>query len=187
MLRKNVESNSTASIVCSPFSWTLRDLILYFWLQRWISPQEPVSEKPVPLLFSSLWAAAEGVYTDSMTEINTLSHAELSYQSHPCGVLVDMDTVNIAGSTWLTVLKVQLCVISPVAADNVWILHFKHLADTKGSHTQQSFTFSVTSGRLVTESEVRPPPDTDFTAVLEVNEIDLVIYALRAKLANRLM
>lgn len=34
-----------------------------------------------------------------MTEINTLSHAELSYQSNPCGVLVDMDTVNIAGNT----------------------------------------------------------------------------------------
>lgn len=55
---------------------------------------------------------AEVVYTDSMTEINTLSLAELSYQSAPCGQLVDMDTVNIAGSSLPTVLKVQLCVIS---------------------------------------------------------------------------
>lgn len=55
---------------------------------------------------------AEVVYTDSMTEINTLSLAELSYQNAPCGQLVDMDTVNIAGSSLPTVLKVQLCVIS---------------------------------------------------------------------------
>lgn len=44
---------------------------------------------------------ADSVYTDSVTEINTLSHAELSYQSNPHGALVDMDTVNIAGTLGL--------------------------------------------------------------------------------------
>lgn len=65
--------------------------------------------RPVPLCTVCL--NEKGVYTDSMTEINTLSHAELSYQSNPCGVLVDMDTVNIAENTLLTLLKVHLCVI----------------------------------------------------------------------------
>lgn len=43
-----------------------------------------------PLLFLQTW-----VDSDSATEINTLSHAELPYQSHPSGRPVDMDTVNI--------------------------------------------------------------------------------------------
>ncbi len=59
-----------------------------------------------------------------MTEINTLSHAELSYQSNPFGELVDMDTVNIAGGTLPIVLKVQLCDLT-VAAANLYILLFR--------------------------------------------------------------
>lgn len=41
---------------------------------------------------------ADSVYTESMAEISTLSHAELPYHSNPFGVPVDMDTVNIAGT-----------------------------------------------------------------------------------------
>lgn len=55
---------------------------------------------------------AEAVCIDSGRAINTLSLAEPSYHCLPCGVQVDMDTVNIAGSTLPTVLKVQPCVIS---------------------------------------------------------------------------
>lgn len=46
-------------------------------------------------------SVVDSVYSDRMTEINTLSHAELSYQSNPHGALVDMDTVNIAGTLGL--------------------------------------------------------------------------------------
>lgn len=71
------------------------------------------------------------VYTDSMTEINTLSPAELSYQSNPCGVLVDMDTVNIAGNTLANSAKGAALCDLPVASANLYILHFSHFADFK--------------------------------------------------------
>jgi len=70
-----------------------------------------------------------------MAEINTLSHAELSYQSNPCGELVDMDTVNIDGSNLPTEQKVQPCVISLWQSQSV---HFKHLADYKGTYSECS-------------------------------------------------
>lgn len=73
-----------------------------------------------------------------MTEINTLSHAELSYQSHPCGVPVDMDTVNIAGNTWPTGAKGAARCDLPAATDNLYILHFRCSADSKGSYTERS-------------------------------------------------
>lgn len=79
-----------------------------------------------PTLCSSslyIWMA-EAVYIDGATAITTLSLAEPSYQSCPGGVQVDMDTVNIAGITLPTVLKVQPCVMS-ASVCTFCILHIK--------------------------------------------------------------
>lgn len=80
-----------------------------------------------------------------MTEINILSPAELSYQSNPCGVLVDMDTVNIAGNTLANSAKgAALCDLL-VASANLYILHFSHLADSKHWMQKASVTPSYSA------------------------------------------
>lgn len=77
------------------------------------------------------------VCSDSVTEINTLSHADLFYQGNPHGVPVDMDTVNIAGNPLPAVPKVQLCDLI-LAAAGLYILHSEHVADFKGSYAEHS-------------------------------------------------
>lgn len=64
-----------------------------------------------------------------MSEINTLSLAELSYQSHPCSGPVDMDTVNIAWNIRPAAVEVQLCDV-PVVESGLYALHFSRLADS---------------------------------------------------------
>lgn len=79
----------------------------------------------------------------------------------------------------------------PVAAANLYILHFRYLADSKGSYSEcrmlQSYSALLQGIRL--QARVRHTTFSSYcfyrVTVLEGDEIDLVIYALRAnKQAN---
>lgn len=89
----------------------------------------------------------EVVCTDSTTEINTLSHAELPYQSSPCGAQVDMDTVNRAESALLTVLKGQPGIISLSWVRSFYTLGI-NLATKELNANAVSFSFLVTLRRV---------------------------------------